>query len=60
MIEFILDNGDRLLALAIGLVAVASALAALTPTPKDDGVALALRRLVDLVALNVGHARRKP
>ncbi|RJF94567.1 hypothetical protein D3874_01645 [Oleomonas cavernae] len=60
MIEFIVNNGDRLLALAAGLVAVASALAALTPTPKDDGIALALRRLIDLIALNVGHARRKP
>jgi len=60
MIEFIANNGEHLLALAAGLVAVASALAALTPTPRDDGIVLALRRLIDLIALNVGHARRKP
>jgi len=60
MIEFIANNGEHLLALAAGLVAVASALAALTPTPRDDGIVLALRRLIDLIALNVGQARRKP
>lgn len=58
MIEFLTLHGEELLLIASGLVSAASALAALTPTPKDDGIALALRRLLDLLALNVGHAGR--
>lgn len=58
MIEFISLHGETLLLFASGLVSAASALAALTPTPKDDGIALLLRRLLDLIALNIGHAGR--
>ncbi len=59
MIDFIVDNHETLLSVATGLIALASALAALTPSPTDDGIVAALRRLLDLVALNVGHARPK-
>lgn len=59
MIEFIIENHELLLSLGTSLIALASALAALTPTPRDDGVVSALRRLLDLVALNVGHARSR-
>lgn len=58
MLDWLVTHADLLLSLASGLVAVASAIAALTPTPKDDGWAAACRRVVDLLALNIGHARR--
>lgn len=58
MIEFILQNGEAILAVASGVVATASALAALTPTPVDDGIIRLLRRVVEVLALNVGNARR--
>lgn len=58
MIEFILQNGEAILALASGVVATASAIAALTPTPVDDGIIRLLRRAVEILALNVGNARR--
>lgn len=39
------------------VVAVAAAIAAITPTPKDDGVLLVVRKLLDLLAFNVGNAK---
>ena len=51
---------DWLQAIAVVLVAL-NAIAALTPTPKDDtaiGKALLfVRKLIDLLALNVGNAK---
>jgi len=58
VIEFILQNGEAILAVASGVVATASAIAALTPTPVDDGIIRLLRRAVEILALNVGNARR--
>jgi hypothetical protein len=40
-------------------VALASAIAALTPTPKDDQWVAKLYKIVDLIALNVGRAKDK-
>lgn len=37
----------------------AAAVAAATPTPRDDGIVLALRRIIDFIGLNVGYAKNK-
>jgi len=42
--------------LATAIVTLASAIAAITPTPKDDGIVLVVRKLVDFLAFNWGHA----
>lgn len=42
--------------IATAVVTLASLVAALTPTPVDDGVLRVLRRVVDAVALNWRHA----
>ena len=47
---------DWLQALGI-LVSGAAAIAALTPTPKDDGILLVIRKIIDFLALNIGGAR---
>ncbi len=39
------------------LVTAAAGVAALTPTPKDDGVLLVLRKIIDFLALNIGGAK---
>lgn len=39
------------------LISAASAVAALTPTPKDDGIVRKIYRVLDLFALNIGHAK---
>jgi hypothetical protein len=40
------------------VVTAASSVAALTPTPKDDGVVRKLRVVVDWLALNFGFAKK--
>lgn len=60
MIEFLSTHGTDLLLLASGVVTTASALATLTPTPVDDGIVRLLRRVLDLLALNVGNAAPPP
>ena len=41
------------------LIAAASAIAALTPTPKDDKFIGKLYKIVDFFALNIGKAKDK-
>lgn len=41
------------------VVTAASAVAALTPTPKDDGVVKRVRSIIDLLAFNWGGAANK-
>ena len=57
--EFIKENWEGILAVLSGVIATASAVAALTPTPKDDGIVKKLYKLIDLLALNVGKAKDK-
>ena len=43
-----------------GVIAAASGIAALTPTPRDDSVIGKIYRVIDLLALNIGHAKEAP
>lgn len=45
--------------LVFSLVTAASAITAVTPTPHDDALLGRLYRLVELFALNIGHAKEK-
>ena len=59
MIEYITENKEGILQVVTAVIAAASAIAALTPTPKDDGVLKKLARIIDLLALNVFRAKDK-
>lgn len=51
---------DQLLELIMkydGIIAVASAIAMITPTPIDNAVLAFLRRAIDVLALNEGNAK---
>lgn len=39
------------------VVAAAAAIAALTPTPKDDSILSGIRKVIDFFALNIFNAR---
>jgi uncharacterized membrane protein len=41
-----------------GIISVASAICALTPTPKDDEALGKLYKLIEAVALNIGQAKK--
>lgn len=44
---------------ALAVVGAASAIAAATPTRKDDEVLGKITRVIDVLALNVGFAKRR-
>ena len=58
--SWIIEHKEALIGILTGVVAVASAIAALTKTPKDDNWVGKIYKLVDLLALNVGKAKDKP
>ena len=57
--EYLRENWESIIAIISGVIATASAIAAMTPTPKDDGIIKKVYKLVDLLALNVGKAKDK-
>ena len=59
IISYLMNNADNLLAVFASIVAAASAIAALTPTPKDDALAKKAYKVIDWLALNVGKAKDK-
>lgn len=61
--DYVAEIGAHLAAgfeIAFAAIAVASAIAAVTPTPRDDEWAGKLYRIVDALALNVWRAKDKP
>lgn len=58
MINYILENKDELFGVVTAIIAAASAIAALTPTPKDDTFVGKAYKLIDWLALNVFNAKK--
>ena len=54
MIEYIIDGWH----IITTVVTVASAIAAITPTKKDDAIMVKVNKLISLVALNIGNAKK--
>ena len=59
MINYILENKDQLFGVVTAVIAAASAIAALTSTPKDDTFIGKAYKIVDWLALNVFKAKEK-
>jgi len=59
MIDYIIENKEGVLQVITSVIAVASAVAALTPTPQDDTFIGNLYKLVDWLALNIYKAKDK-
>ena len=59
IITYLISNVDSILAALTAIVAAASAVAALTPTPTDDSLAAKAYKIVDWLALNIGKAKDK-
>jgi hypothetical protein len=57
MLDFIITNIDTIFIIITSIVSAASAIAALTPTTVDDGIVAKIRRIVDVLALNIGNAK---
>ena len=59
IISYLVSNVDSILFAVSAIVAAASAIAALTPTPKDNAVVAKAYKVLDWLALNVGKAKDK-
>lgn len=59
IISYLVTNVYSILFAVSAVVAAASAVAALTPTPKDDSIVAKAYKVLDWVALNVGKAKDK-
>lgn len=59
MINYIIENKEQLFAVVTTIIAAASAIAALTPTPKDDTIVGKAYKIIDWLALNVIKAKDK-
>jgi len=57
MIEYIQQNWESILSVITTVIAAASAIAAITPTPVDDGIVKKLYKVLDFFALNIGKAK---
>ena len=57
--NWILDNSDNIFTILTSIIATASVIAALTPTPKDDSWLAKARAVVDFLAINVKNAKPK-
>lgn len=53
----IADKATDVIFIASLVISAASALAALTPSPKDDAKLLKARKVLETLALNVRHAK---
>lgn len=42
------------------IIAIAALVTAITPSPVDNAVLLAVRKVLDILALNWGHAKNDP
>lgn len=57
--QWVLDNWLQIFAAILAVHAAASAIAALTPTPKDDEILKKIKGWINVLALNVGNAKNK-
>ena len=55
--SWIQANWDEVINLLTMIVALASAFAAMTPSPRDNQIAVYLRKIVDFMAFNWGNAK---
>lgn len=59
IINYLINNHEQILGAITAVVTACSAIAALTPTPMDDGWVRKLYKIVDFLALNIGRAKQK-
>lgn len=56
---WLIENIGTIYVVASSVVGTAAVIASVTPTPKDDEWVARVRKLLDLLAFNVGNARNR-
>lgn len=60
MFNYIWSNASVIIEAALAMIAAASAITALTPTPRDDEFTGKAYKILEWLALNVGRAKELP
>ena len=55
--DWIAQHWTDVIQIILQVIGVASAIAALTPTPVDDGIIKSVKKVLNVLGLNVGHAK---
>ena len=50
---------ETIISYITAIISDCSVIAAVTPTPKDDGLIAKIYSAIDLLAINVGHAKER-
>lgn len=58
MLDYLLNNWDGLIVVAFAVVGLASAVTAMTPSKEDDALVAKIKGILDVLALNIGHAKK--
>jgi hypothetical protein len=58
MLNFIINHLNELWIVISSAITGASAITALTPTQKDDNILAQFKKLMNILALNVGNAKQ--
>jgi hypothetical protein len=56
---WLIQNLGTIIDIATKVIAAAAAVAAVTPTPTDDGIVAKARAVVDFLGFNFGFAKNK-
>lgn len=57
MINFIISHLNDLWVVISSIITGASAISAITPTKKDDSIVSEFKKLMNVLALNIGNAK---
>lgn len=58
MLNFIINHLNELWIVISSIISGASAITALTPTQKDDNILSQFKKLMNVLALNIGNAKQ--
>lgn len=60
IINNIIENWSTYAQVILAVIGAAAAIAAITPTPRDDRFVAFLRKIIDVIGMNVGNAKNDP
>ena len=58
-LNLVIENWDTYSVAVLAVMGAAAAIAALTPTPMDDGIVAFLRKVIDIIRMNIGNAKNR-
>lgn len=57
--NYVIANWASISATILSVIGAAATIAALTPTPRDDSVVAMVRKVLDIVGMNILNAKNK-